>query len=163
MKNTWKTATLAVIALLMSTAFSAQTTKYKVMLQMQNYTGKNAYVIISLINPKGGYDKTLSVLGDDNEWYNTLKEWDKFRKVKKEKLNGITGASVAGGARATRVIEFETAKLEKGYKIRFESAVETQKYHTKDAEIALSSAALNNREGVKGSGYIRNVRFIKVQ
>lgn len=163
MKNTWKTAALAVIALLMSTVFSAQTTKYKVMLQMQNYTGKNAYVIISLINPKGGYDKTLSVLGDDNEWYNTLKEWEKFRKVKKEKLNGITGASVAGGARATRVIEFETAKLEKGYKIRFESAVETQKYHSKDAEIALSSAALNNKEGVKGSGYIRNVRFIKVQ
>ena len=53
--------------------------------------------------------------------------------------------------------------LEKGYKIRFESAVETQKYHTKDAEIALSSAALDNREGVKGNGYIRNVRFIKVQ
>ena len=60
-------------------------------------------------------------------------------------------------------IEFETAKLDKGYKIRFESAVETQKYHTKDAEIALSSAALDNREGVKGNGYIRNVRFIKVQ
>lgn len=163
MKNTWKTAALATIALFISTAFVAQTTKYKVMLQMQNYTGKNAYVIISLINPKGGYDKTLSVLGDDNEWYNTLKAWDKFRKVKKEKLNGITGASVAGGARATRVIEFETAKLDKGYKIRFESAVETQKYHTKDAEIALSSAALDNREGVKGNGYIRNVRFIKVQ
>ena len=54
-------------------------------------------------------------------------------------------------------------QLEKGYKIRFESAVETQKYHTKDTEIALSSAALNNREGVKGNGYIRNVRFIKVQ
>ena len=103
------------------------------------------------------------MLGDDNEWYNTLKAWDKFRKVKKEKLNGITGASVAGGARATRVIEFETAKLDKGYKIRFESAVETQKYHTKDAEIDLSSASLDNREGVKGNGYIRNVRFIKVQ
>lgn len=67
MKNTWKTAAFAAIALFISTAFAAQTTKYKVMLQMQNYTGKNAYVIISLINPKGGYDKTLSVLGDDNE------------------------------------------------------------------------------------------------
>ena len=44
MKNTWKTAGFAAIALFISTAFVAQTTKYKVMLQMQNYTGKNAYV-----------------------------------------------------------------------------------------------------------------------
>ena len=163
MKNNWKLMLSVFAALFISTAISAQTTKYKVMLQMDAYTGKKAYVIISLMNPQGGYDKTLSVLGDDNEWYNTLKEWDKFRKKKKEKLSGITGASVAAGARATRVIEFETAKLEKGYKIRFESAVETQKYHAKDAEIALSSAALDNKEGVKGNGYIKAVRFIKVQ
>src|SRR5690606_39404709 len=91
-------------------------------------TGKEAYIIISLIDPKGNYEKTLGVLGPDQEWYNTLLEWEKFRVKKKENLNAITGASVAGGARATRVIEFDTAKLDKGYTLRFESAVETQKY-----------------------------------
>lgn len=163
MKNQWRWLATAFFALIFAAPAMAQTTKYKIMIQMQNYSGKEAYVIVSLMNPKGGYEKTLSVLGDDNEWYNTLKEWDKFRTRKNEKLNAVTGASVAGGARATRVIEFDSALLDKGYKIRFESAVETQKYHSKDAEIALSSAALNNKAGITGTGYIRNVRFIKVQ
>ena len=158
----WKTKMLAVIGGLMAVSTFAQTTKYKTMIQMNNYTGKEAYVVISLINPKGQYEQTLGILGDDNEWYNTLKEWDKFNKKKKEKLNAVTGASIAGGARATRVIEFDTAKLNKEYKLRFESAVETQKYIVKDAEIDLSSAALDNKEGAKGTGYIRAVRFIKV-
>ncbi|MCA5005075.1 DUF2271 domain-containing protein [Sphingobacterium bovistauri] len=163
MKNTLKVFVLAVFVLFLNNVASAQITKYKCMIQMQNYTGKEAYVIISLMNPQGQYEKTLGVLGPDQEWYNTLPQWDKFSTKKKEKLNGITGASIAGGARATRVIEFETAKLDKGYKLRFESAVETQKYHVKDAEIALTAAALDNKAGASGTGYIRQVRFIKVQ
>ncbi len=163
MKKNWKILAFGLFALLFSNTIFAQTTKYKTMIQMNNYSGKNAYVVISLIDPKGQYEETFGVLGDDNEWYKNLKEWDKFQTKKKEKLNAVTGASVAGGGRATRLISFDTAKLDKGYKIRFESAVETQKYYSKDAEIALSSEALDNKEGVKGSGYIRSVRFIKVQ
>lgn len=163
MKQSYKFLLLAFIAVLFSTGTFAQTTKYKCMIQMQNYTGKEAYLIISLINPQGQYDKTLAVLGPDNEWYNTLKEWDKFRKKKNEKLNGITGASIAGGARATRVLDIDTDKFNKGYTLRFESAVETQKYYVKDADVALTTDVLDNKEGVKGTGYIRQIRFIKVQ
>ena len=163
MKNNWKLMVFAFFAMLLSSSAAAQTTKYKVMIQMDSYTGKKAYVVVSLINPSGQYEETLSVLGDDNEWYNTLKEWHKFTSKKKEKLNAVTGASIGGGARAMKVIEFDTKKLNKGYKIRFESAVETQKYFAKDAEVALSSDALDSKEGAKGSGYIKAVRFIKVQ
>lgn len=163
MKNIFKVFVVALFAVFFSSNAFAQTTKYKCAIQMKSYSGKEAYVIISLINPQGQYEKTLAVLGDDQEWYNTLKDWDKFRVKKKEKLNAITGASVAGGARSTRVIEFETAKLDKGYKIRFESAVETQKYHNKDAEVNLTAADLENKTGITGTGYIRQVRFIKVQ
>ena len=161
MKNNWKLVAFSFFALLLSTSIFAQTSKYKVMIQMDNYSGKEAYVVVSLINPKGQYEKTLSVLGDDNEWYNTLKEWHKFDSKKKEKLNAVTGASIAGGARAMKVLEFETAKLNKGYKIRFESAVETQKYHAKDAEVELTTDGLEG--GAKGNGYIKAIRFIKVQ
>lgn len=163
MKQSYKYILVALFSVLFSSATFAQTVKYKCMIQMQNYTGKEAYVIISLINPQGQYDKTLAVLGPDQEWYNTLPEWDKFRSKKKEKLNGITGASVAGGARATRVLDFDVDKLDKGYKLRFESAVETQKYYVKDAEVPLTTAALDNKAGTKGTGYIRQIRFIKVQ
>lgn len=163
MKNIFKILGLASFVVLFSNVSFAQTTKYKCMIQMQAYTGKEAYVIVSLLNPKGEYEKTLSVLGPDSEWYNTLPTWDKFRVKKKEKLNAVTGASIAGGARATRVIEFDTDKLDKGYTLRFESAVETQKYHEKDAEVPLTTAALDNKAGVNGKGYIRQIRFIKAQ
>ncbi len=162
MNTIWKIIFGTIFTMVFSATLSAQKTKYKVMIQMDNYTGKNAYVVVSLINPKGQYEQTLSVLGDDNEWYNTLKEWHKFQQVKKEKLNAVTGASIAGGARAMKVLEFDNAKLNKGYKIRFESAVETEKYYTKDAEVALSTAVLDSKEGAKGSGYIKAIRFIKV-
>lgn len=139
----------------------AQSSKYKCMLQMISYEGEAAYVIISLVNPKGEYEKTLSVLGPDKKWYNTLKEWYKFQEKSKEKLSAVTGASVGGGDRAVRTIEIEDAKIDKGYTMRFESAVEEQKYHITDVEIPLTAAGITER--VNGNGYIRFVKLSKVQ
>lgn len=139
----------------------AQTSKYKCMVQMNSYQGEAAYVVISLINPQGAYDKTLYVLGSDKQWYNTVKEWHKYQTKTKAKLSAITGASVAGGDRAVFVMEVEDAKIGKGYKLRFESAVEEQKYHVADVEIPLTSEGLAER--TTGSGYVRMVRLSKVQ
>lgn len=135
----------------------AQTTKYKCMIQMASYQGEKAYVIISLINPNGQYEKTLSVLGPDKQWYNTLKEWHKFQTKTKEKINAVTGASVGGGDRAIVTLEIDKAKMNAGYKLRFESAVEEQKYHTKDVEVPLTTSGLSAK--TDGNGYIRYVRF----
>ncbi len=146
---------------LFSSLSFAQSSKYKCMVQMNSYEGEAAYVIISLINPSGAYEKTLSVLGTDKQWYNTIKEWYKFQAKTKEKLSAITGASVGGGDRAMRTIEIEDAKLNKGYKLRFESAVEEQKYHVSDVEIPLTTAAVT--EKATGKGYIRLVKLNKVQ
>lgn len=131
------------------------------MVQMISYKGEAAYVVISLINPKGGYEKTLGVLGPDKKWYNTLKEWHKFELKAKTQLSTITGASVNGGDRAMRTIEIDDAKLNKGYKLRFESAVEEQKYHVKDVEMAVTPEGL--AEKVDGTGYIKFVKLSKVQ
>lgn len=131
------------------------------MIQMNSYEGLEAYVVISLIDPKGAYEKTLYVLGTDKQWYNTLKEWHKFETKTKAKLSAITGASVAAGDRSVKTIEIEDAKLNKGYKLRFESAVEEQKYHVTDIEIPLTTEKLAQR--ADGTGYIRFVKLSKVQ
>ncbi len=147
---------------ILSASYShSQSSKYKCLLQMIAYEGEAAYVVISLINPKGEYEKTLSVLGPDKKWYNTLKEWYKFQEKSKEKLNAITGASVDGGDRAVRTIEIDDTKMDKGYKLRFESAVEEQKYHITDVEIPLTTSAITTR--AEGKGYIRFVKLSKVQ
>lgn len=139
----------------------AQSSKYKCMIQMNSYEGEAAYVVISLISPSGAYEKTLSVLGPDKQWYNTLKEWYKFQTKTGEKLSAVTGASVGGGDRAVRTISIDDAKLNKGYKLRFESAVEEKKYHVQDVEIPLTSDAVTER--AVGKGYIRFVKLSKVQ
>lgn len=138
-----------------------QASKYKCLVQMNSYEGEGAYVVISLIKPNGSYEKTLAVLGTDKQWYNTLTQWYKFQGGAKEKLNAITGASVGGGDRAMRTISIEDAKLNKGYKIRFESAVEEQKYHIQDVEIPLTSEGVTAK--ANGKGYIRFVKLSKVQ
>ncbi|GIZ07625.1 Tat pathway signal protein [Flavobacterium sp. UMI-01] len=131
------------------------------MLQMANYSGEGAYVVVSLINPKGEYDKTLYVMGDDKKWYKTLKEWHKFYAKKPSNISAITGASVTGGDRSTTTLEIDDSKFNSGYKLRFESAVEDQKYHTIDVEVPLTTAGI--AEKTEGKGYIRYVRFSKIQ
>ncbi|MBX2952132.1 MAG: DUF2271 domain-containing protein [Leadbetterella sp.] len=152
---------ITLLAGICSLSADAQSSKYKCMIQMVSYKGEPAYVVVSLINPQGGYEKTLSVLGPDKKWYNTLKEWHKFETKAKSKLNAVTGASINGGDRAMRTIEIDDSKLNKGYKLRFESAVEEQKYHVKDVEIDVTPEALAER--AEGTGYIRFVKLSKVQ
>ncbi|PWJ60467.1 uncharacterized protein DUF2271 [Dyadobacter jejuensis] len=160
MSSLFKTALLLVALLWASPSdVMAQkaTSKYRCMIQMTNYMGEGAYVVISLINPKGAYEKTLYVLGPDKEWYNTLKKWHQFQSKKPSNISAITGASVTGGDRAVNVLDIETSKINAGYKLRFESAVEDNKYHAADLEIPLTTAGLSAKS--EGTGYIRYVRF----
>ena len=161
MSSAFQTALLAVFIFLGSTekslAQKSPTTKYKCMIQMTNYMGEGAYIVISLIDPKGAYQKTLYVMGPDKKWYNSLKEWNKFRTKKPADISAITGASVTGGDRSVSTIEIENSKVNSGYKIRFESAVEDKEYYIKDAEIPLTTEGLSSK--TDGSGFIRYVRF----
>ena len=126
---------------------------------MTNYSGEGAYVIISLMNPKGDYEKTLYVQGDDSEWYNTVEEWwKKFYGKKRTNIDAITGATISGGERQITVIEIDDSKLDSGYKIRFETAVEDQGYHASDVEFELTAESVKSKKD--GSGFIRYVRMM---
>lgn len=134
-------------------------TKYKCMIQMTNYTGEGAYVVISLINPQGEYEKTLYVQGDDSEWYNTLEQWwKKLHGKKRANIDAITGATISGGGRSISVIAIDDSKINAGYKIRFETAVEDQEYHVQDVEFELTSESVKGKK--EGTGFIRYVRLM---
>lgn len=139
---------------------NAQASKYKCLLQMTNYNGEGAYIVVSVINPKGAYEKTLYMMGPDAKWHDTLKEWHKFQTKKPVKLNAITGASVAGGDRNISTFSIEDKYMNKGYKLRFETAVEDQKYNVSDIEIPLTTAGITAK--TEGKGYIRYVKLNKL-
>tara|TARA_R110002073_G_scaffold336208_1_gene530963 strand:- start:105831 stop:106223 length:393 start_codon:yes stop_codon:yes gene_type:complete len=128
------------------------------MIQMTNYTGESAYVVISLINPDGAYEKTLYVQGDDDEWYHDISEWWNFYGKKRTAIDAITGATIAGGEGSINVIEIEDSKINTGYSIRFETAVEDQEYYTKDVEFELTSENVKSKK--EGKGFIRYVRML---
>lgn len=155
----YKSGLAFLLSLLLISGINAQKTKYKCLLQMSNYYGQGAYVVVSLIDPKGAYEKTLYVMGDDKEWYNSMKEWHKFYNKKPTNLSAITGASVTGGDRSVTTFEIENSKMNKGYKLRFESSVEDQEYHIKDVEIPLTTEGIVTK--TEGKGYIRYVKLSK--
>lgn len=134
------------------------TTTYKCMIQMKNYTGEGAYVVISLLDKNNQYQETLYVQGDDNEWYSDITEWWKFQGKKREDIDAITGATVSGGSRSISIIKIPTDKIDAGYKLRFESAVEDQEYYKDDVEFELTSENLKNK--IEGKGFIRYIRLI---
>ncbi|WP_299891528.1 DUF2271 domain-containing protein [uncultured Lacinutrix sp.] len=134
---------------------------YKCMIQMINYTGEGAYIAISLINPEGDYEETLYVQGDDDEWYFDITEWWKFQGKKRTNIDAITGATISGGERLISIIEIENDKIDTGYKIRFETAVEDQDYYKNDVEFELTSTSVKTK--TEGIGFIRYVRMMPQQ
>lgn len=140
---------------------SAQSSKYKGMIQMTNYQGLEAYVVVSLIDAKGNSEKTLYMMGPDKKWYNGFKDWFAKLSKKKENLSAITGASIAGGDRSTFSFTIDESKINKGYKIRFESSVEDQKNILSDLEIPFTTQDVTKK--TDGKGYIRYVKLSKVQ
>ncbi|MDN3493660.1 DUF2271 domain-containing protein [Winogradskyella bathintestinalis] len=159
MKNI-KLVSLFVVLFLSLVSFSTleESSKYKCMIQMTNYTGEGAYVVISLINPDGEYEETLYVQGDDDEWYNTVESWWNFYGKKRQNIDAITGATISGGQRAITVIDIEDNKIDTGYKLRFETAVENQEYYTTDVEFELTSD--NVKTKIEGQGFIRYIRML---
>ncbi|MEO1259693.1 MAG: DUF2271 domain-containing protein [Bacteroidota bacterium] len=134
-------------------------TKYKCMVQLVNYTGEGAYVAISLLDANDNYFKTLRILGDEEEWYPDLTDWWSYHTgAKKPSLDAVTGATLAGGERSVFVVEIENELLDAGHKIRFETAVEDQKYVKEDLQFPLTSENVNGK--FEGTGYIRYVRII---
>jgi len=160
MTSIFKGLMATVVCLVMTSTILAQkaaTTKYKCMVQMTNYMGEGAYMVVSLIDSKGAYEKTLYVMGSDKKWYPNLKSWHTAFKKKPTNISAITGASVTNGDRSVTVIEIETAKINAGYKLRFETSVEDKPYYVKDLEIPLTTESLAAKN--EGTGFIRYVRF----
>lgn len=148
---------LATLCLLMGGAALSAQTRYKCLVQMKPYDGEKAYVVVSLVDPKGNYDQTLRVMGPNKRWWNSLSEWHKAQQAKAEKLDAVTGASIAGGDRSVLTLTLPDDKLDKGYKIRFESSVEDQEYYKDDVEVPYTKDKLTER--TQGKGYIKLVKF----
>ena len=125
---------------------------------MTNYTGEGAYLIVSILNESGNYDETLYVQGKDSEWYSEIPEWWKFYGKYRPNIDTISGATISGGDRTVRVLQIPVDKIDKGYSLRFETAVEDQKYYKDDIQFELTTENLKSQKD--GKGFIRYVKML---
>ena len=135
-----------------------ESSAYKCMIQMTNYSGEGAYIVISLLNSEQEYEETLYVQGPDDEWYFDITEWWRFQGKKRTAIDAITGATISGGERNISIIRIPNDKIDRGYRIRFETAVEDKGYHKSDVEFELTSE--NIKAKIEGTGFIRYVRIL---
>ena len=85
MKNAVRIMLLSLCGVFFISQATAQEVKYKCMLQMSNYDGLGAYVVVSLIDAKGNYEKTLYMMGPDKQGImvlrNGIKNLPKRKKI----------------------------------------------------------------------------------
>ncbi|MDN3725090.1 DUF2271 domain-containing protein [Aequorivita sp. SDUM287046] len=159
MKNILKIIPALLIVSFLIVGFTTVEKKsVKCMIQMTNYTGEGAYIIVSLINPNGEYEETLQVLGKDPEWYSEISEWWKFYGKRRPNIDAISGETISGGERTVSVLQIPTDKIDKGYSLRFETSVEDVKYYKDDLQFPLTSENLKSKQ--EGKGFIRYVRML---
>ena len=160
MKNTITLFSILILCLLcISTTNFEEERNFKCMIQMKNYSGKGAYIIISLVDENGKYEQTLNVQGDDPEWHHEITSWWKFYGKKRNNIDAITGETLSGGERSINVISLDKSKMNSNYKLRFETAVEDKNYFEKDIEIELDK--INSETKYNGNGFIRYVRILE--
>jgi len=137
----------------------AETVNYKCLIQLTNYEGEGAYVVVSILDGEGKYVETLYVQGDDSEWYRDITEWWKnLYGIRRPNLDAIVGETVTGGQRKMTVLKIPVDKIDSGHTLRFESAVEDQEYYADDLEFSLTTENLKAKR--EGKGFIRYVRMI---
>lgn len=159
MKKSLQTLSVLLLCMLVLTAFTTTETKpVKCLIQMTNYTGEGAYVVVSLLDPSGEYEETLYVQGKDDEWYSEISEWWKFFGKHRPDIDAISGATISGGERTVTVLQVPADKIDTGYRLRFETSVEDQAYYANDLEFPLTSENLKSKK--EGKGWIRYVRML---
>ena len=137
----------------------------KCMVQMIDYRGEGAYFVISIVDANDNYLKTIYVVGNDKTWFSDMKAfWQHLRAndlYTDERfyllIDGISGATISGGQRRVFPLQIPVELLNKGYRLRFETAVEDKGYHTEDVALDLNLAALS--KNYQGSGFIQQIKF----
>jgi hypothetical protein len=151
-----RTALLAGVSAL-TLASAAMADEAVVLVQLNDYSGPEAYFHLYLVNPEGKFDHTLWVSGPEKIWWPDSKRWFGYTSAAAENLDAITGASTPAGARALMRVEIDPALIDAGYKLRVETSVENAENVQEDAEVELTKA--NQRVKVPGTGYVRYIRY----
>ena len=118
--------------------------------QMQNYSGRDAYLAYYITDVNGQYHSTLWVAGKKAKYYKHLRDWAQGGGSKPAEFDGLTGASVGSGETLEVAVELEDALIDAGYEIRIDSAVEDKRDNRGEIKLPLTQQATTVNGGAQG-------------
>lgn len=124
---------------------------------LSNYGGNGAYLAIYLTDAQGKFHSTLHLAAPKAKYHRHLRDWSRGSAASKQRLDGLTGASVGSGRAHKVSVDIADALLEAGYQIRIDSSVEDGRDNAADVVAPLTSAGVG--KPVAGKGYVKSFRF----
>lgn len=148
-------------ALAISTALLAPNFAYaktvSATVTMKGFRGPPAYVAVYLTKPNGQFHSTLSVKGHKNKYRKHLRGWMRGASRSKQRLDGISGASVGSGRSFTVSANVKDALLDAGYQVHVDTAVEDHGEFRSDAVVKVNSA--KPKVSAKGKGFVKSLQI----
>ncbi|WP_162651885.1 DUF2271 domain-containing protein [Lentilitoribacter sp. Alg239-R112] len=149
-----------ITALALSTALMAPSLAYaktiSATVTMKGFRGPPAYVAVYLTKPNGQFHSTLSIKGSKNKYRKHLRGWIRGSSRSKQKLDGLSGASVGSGRTFTVSANVKDALLSAGYQVHVDTAVEDRGEFKSDAAVVMNST--QSSAVANGKGFVKSVK-----
>ena len=150
--------TLAVLAI--STTLIApgvvQAKNISATITMKGFRGPPAYVAVYLTKPNGQFHSTLSVHGKKSKYRKHLRGWIRGASRSKQRLDGLTGASVGSGRTLTVSANVQDSLLNAGYQVHVDTAVEDRGEFRSDAAIQVNTSQPS--AVTTGKGFVKSLK-----
>ena len=96
------------------------------------------YFVVMLLDEQGRYNKTLTVVGDDPQYYRAFKFWKRYIGRTDEDIDALSSASVSNGTTVKRTVKIPHEAIAKNYTVRVDAAGYRGEKYIKTAMIKLS-------------------------
>lgn len=148
-------------ALVLSTAFVlpglAQAKPVTLTVNLTQYGGDGAYVVLYVTDASGAYAGSLWMAGGKSKYYRHLSDWARFTGENVAEVDGITGASVGAGRSLELTMDLSDALFDAGYTLHVDAAVEDMRDSPNEVEVPLTSAGAG--KPVQGRQYIADLTY----
>lgn len=136
---------------------AAQARNVSLTTTLKDYGGDGAYLAVYLTDASGAYVRTLWVAGGKAKYYKHLSAWNRMSAGDKQRLQGVTGASVGAGRSLEVTAELADALIDAGYEIRIDAAAEDMRDSPSELRIPLTTD--NGGKTHPGKQYVQSLRF----
>lgn len=124
---------------------------------LSNYGGNGAYLVLYVTNAQGAYVGTLWMAGGKSKYYQHLANWYRATGGSPAEIDGITGASVGPGRSLEISVDLADALFDAGYTLHVDAAVEDMRDSPNEIAVPLTNSGVG--APVSGRRYVSTFQY----